>query len=102
MNLAEKYDPIASRLSIGQFCPPRCFELVGQKFRFIMDSGEETGDITLDFQDETKVAFSVRNGKRSGEASYECRKSDDWTYLVTYCLQDPRENHTFVIDKEQC
>ena len=101
MNLAEKYDPIASRLSIGQFCPPRCFELVGQKFRFIMDSGEETGDITLNFLDETRVEFSVRNGKRSGEAAYECRKSDDWTYLVTYCLQDPRENHTFVIDKEQ-
>ena len=101
MNLSEKYDPIAAGMSIGQYCPPRCFELAGKEFRFIMDTGEETGDIVLKFLDETKVEYSVQNGKRSGEATYECRKSDDWTYLVTYCLYDPRENHTFVIDKEQ-
>ncbi len=101
MNLSEKYGPIANGLSIGQYCPPRCFELAGKQFKFIMDTGEETGDITLDFLDETKVSFSVQNGKRAGEATYECRKGDDWTYLVSYCLQDPRENHTFVIDKEQ-
>ena len=101
MNLSEKYGPIANRLSIGQYCPPKCFELAGKEFKFIMDSGEETGDITLNFLDETTVAYSVQNGKRSGEAKYECRKGDDWTYLVTYCLYDPRENHTFVIDKEQ-
>ncbi len=101
MNLTEKYAPIATKLSIGQYCPPKCFELSGKQFRFIMDTGEETGDITLDFKDETTVAFSVQNGKRAGEAKYECRKGDDWTYLVTYCLYDPRENHTFVIDREQ-
>jgi len=101
MNLSEKFDAPAAGLSIGQYCPPRCFELAGKEFRFIMDTGEETGDIVLKFLDETKVEFSVQNGKRSGEATYECRKSDDWTYLVTYCLYDPRENHTFVIDKEQ-
>ena len=94
MNLSEKYGPIANRLSIGQYCPPKCFELAGKEFKFIMDSGEETGDITLNFLDETTVAYSVQNGKRSGEAKYECRKGDDWTYLVTYCLYDPRENHT--------
>ena len=101
MNLSEKYDAQAAGLSIGQYCPPRCFELAGKEFRFIMDTGEEAGDIVLKFLDETKVQFSVQNGKRAGEADYECRKGDDWTYLVTYCLQDPRENHTFVIDKEQ-
>ena len=74
MNLTEKYAPIATKLSIGQYCPPKCFELSGKQFRFIMDTGEETGDITLDFKDETTVAFSVQNGKRAGEAKYECRK----------------------------
>ena len=101
MNLSEKFDAPAAGLSIGHYCNPRCFEQAGKEFRFIMDTGEETGDIVLKFLDETKVEFSVQNGKRSGEATYECRKSDDWTYLVTYCLYDPRENHTFVIDKEQ-
>lgn len=99
MNLTEKYAPIANRLSINQYCPPKCFELAGKEFKFIMDSGEETGDITLNFLDETKVSFVT--GKRSGEATYECRKGDDWTYLVTFCLYDPRENLTFVIDCEQ-
>ena len=99
MNLTEKYAPIANRLSIGQYCPPKCFELAGKSFKFVLDRGEETGDLTLDFIDETKVSFS--SAKRSGEATYECRKSDDWTYLVTFCLYDPRENYTFVIDKEQ-
>ena len=86
MNLSEKYDAQAAGLSIGQYCPPRCFELAGKEFRFIMDTGEEAGDIVLKFLDETKVQFSVQNGKRTGEADYECRKGDDWTYLVTYCL----------------
>ena len=99
MNLTEKYAPIANGLSINQYCPPKCFELAGKEFKFIMDSGEETGDITLNFLDETKVSFTT--SKRSGEATYECRKGDDWTYLVTFCLYDPRENLTFVIDKEQ-
>jgi len=101
MSLIEQYAPKANALSIAQYCPPKCFELAGKSFRFVMDSGEETGDILLTFVDETKVTYSVQNGKRSGEVTYECRKSDDWTYLVSYCLYDPRENHTFVIDKEQ-
>ncbi len=101
MNLTEKYAPIANKLSIGQYCPPKCFELAGKSFKFILDRGEETGDFLLDFIDETKVSFNGPNGKRTGEATYECRKADDWTYLVTFCLYDPRENYTFVIDKEQ-
>ena len=30
MNLSEKYDAKAAGLSIGQYCPPRCFELAGK------------------------------------------------------------------------
>ena len=101
MNLTEKYAPIANKLSIGQYCPPKCFELAGKSFKFILDRGEDTGDFLLNFIDETKVSFTGPNGKRTGEAKYECRKADDWTYLVTFCLYDPRENYTFVIDKEQ-
>ena len=102
MNLVEEYGPKAAKRSITQFCPPKCFELAGKEFKFIMDTGEETGDITLKFLNETKLGFDVQNEKRSGEAEYECRKADDWTYLVTYCLPAaPRENHTFIIDKEQ-
>ena len=102
MNLSEKYGPIANRLSIGQYCPPKCFELAGQKFDFVMDSGEETGDYSVEFVDEKSLKWSIQNGKRSGEGKYECRKGDDWTYLVTYCVYEPfRENQTIVIDKEQ-
>ena len=59
MNLSEKYDAEAAKLSISQYCPPRCFELAGKEFRFVMDTGEETGDIVLNFLDETKLTFSV-------------------------------------------
>lgn len=99
MNLTEKYAPIANKLSISQYCPPRCFELAGKSFKFVLDRGEDTGDFILNIVDETKLTFESK--LRSGEATYECRKSDDWTYLLTFCVYDPRENYTFVIDKEQ-
>lgn len=101
MNLVEKYAPIANKLSIRQYCPPRCFELAEKNFTFVIDTGDETGETVLNFVDETNVRWSVRSGARSGESTYECRKADDWTYLVTFCAYDPRENYTFVIDKEQ-
>jgi len=103
MNLVEKYGPIAARNSISQYCPPKCFELAGKEFDFVMDTGECSGDIHLEFVDENKVNWSIMSGKFSGSSErYECRKADDYTYLVTYCMPEPnRENHTFVIDKEQ-
>lgn len=101
MNLYEKYEPLASKLSIRQYCPPKCFELSEKTFSFAMDSGEETGETVLNFVDDSKVVWSVQNGKRTGEGSYECRKADDYTYLVSFCSYDPRENFTYVIDKEQ-
>ena len=101
MNLVEKYGPEASKLSIRQFCPPRCFEFAGKTMTFIMDSGDETGETVLEFLDETRVRWSYQNGKRSGESVYEVRKADDWTYLLSFCAYEPRENFTFVVDKEQ-
>jgi hypothetical protein len=103
MNLANEYGKKAAGLSIGQYCPPRCFELAGKRFDFVMDTAEETGDAVLNFIDETTVEWSIKGGESLKADKYECRKSDDYTYLVTYCIsgKTPRENHTWVIDKEQ-
>ena len=102
MNLFEKYDHIAARNSISQFCPPRCFELAGQQFDFVIDTGKETGDIHLELVDRNRLTWSIRSGAQTGEADrYEVRKADDDTYLLTYCVKEPRANHTFVIDMEQ-
>ncbi len=102
MNLCEKFAPIASRNSISQFCPPRCYELAGKTFDFVMDTGIETGDIHLELLDRQNVRWSIRSGMSTGESSrYEVRKADDDTYLLTYCNEEPRSNHTFIIDMEQ-
>jgi hypothetical protein len=103
MNLAKNFGPKAAALSIGQFCPPKCFELAGKRFDFVVDTGEETGDAVLNFIDETHVEWSIKSSGSLKTDPYECRKSDDYTYLVTYCIdgKTPRENHTWVIDKEQ-
>ena len=106
MNLSEKYGPIANRLSISQYCPPRVFELAGKNFKFIMDTGEQCGDVELEILDENNLNWSIENGQKTGSVSrYEVRKSDDYTYLLTYCIgkigEPGRENHTFVIDREQ-
>lgn len=101
MNLMEKYGPIANQLSISQYCPPRCFELAGKTINIKLDSGEITGDVKLEVIDETTLRYSVPGNERSGEAKYECRKGDDYTYLLSFCVYDPRENYTFIIDNEQ-
>jgi hypothetical protein len=103
LDLVKKFGPIASSKSIGQFCPPKCFELAGKKFDFVLDTGDDTGSSELHFLDETKVEWRIKNGDNLKTDTYECRKSDDWTYLVSYSLEGktPRENHTWVIDKEQ-
>ncbi|NLO47877.1 MAG: hypothetical protein GX111_06105 [Clostridiales bacterium] len=103
MNLIEKYAPGAAKLSISQYCPPKCFELAGKRFEFVIDTGEDTGDAVLCFLDETRLEWSTKSVGTPKTETYECRKSDDWTYLLTYCIKDktPRENHTWVIDLEQ-
>ena len=103
MDLVKEFDQKAAGLSIGQYCPPRCFELAGKRFEFVMDTADETGDAVLNFVDETTVEWSIKGGETLKAEQYECRKGDDWTYLVSYCIsgKTPRENHTWVIDKEQ-
>lgn len=101
MDLMEKYFDAANKLSIRGFCPPRCFELAEKTFTFEMDDGAETGEIILKFLDEDHVSWSFQGGNRCGESTYEVRKADDYTYLLSFCSYEPRENFTFVIDKEQ-
>ncbi len=103
MDLIKTFAPKAAGLSIGQYCPPRCFELAGKRFDFVIDTGEDTGNAVLNFIDETTVEWSIKGGETLKAEKYECRKADDWTYLVTYCLSNttPRGNHTWVIDREQ-
>ncbi len=103
MNLAEKFGPSAAALSIGQYSPPKCFELSGRRFELVMDTGEDTGDAVLNFVDGETVEWGIKGGITLKSDTYECRKSDDLIYLVTYCLSGvvPRENHTWVVDLEQ-
>ena len=102
MNLTEKYAPLANRLSIGQYCPPKCFELAGKDLNFVIDTNEQCGDAELRIKDETTLEWRVCGGEEFKTATYECRKSDDWTYLLTYCVEGtPTENHTWIIDMEQ-
>lgn len=104
MSLVEKYGKKASGLSIGQFCPPACYELRGYKFDFVLDTDEETGDAVLNFIDGKTLEWGIKgNTTDLKQDTYECRKADDDTYLVTYCVEGktPRENHTWVIDLEQ-
>ena len=103
MNLMEKYAKEATALSIEQYCPPRCFELAGKRFQFAIDNGEQTGEAVLDFTDERNLNWSICGDTELRPAEYECRKGDDYTYLVTYCLEldGRKENHTWVIDIEQ-
>lgn len=101
MDLIQKYSAIAGRKSINQYCPPRCYELAGKEFRFVVDTGEETGTYTLRVTGKDRLEWAKGDGELKGE-TYECRKSDDDTYLLTYVVSDrtPRENHTWVIDME--
>ena len=101
MDLMKKYGADAAKKSIRQYCPPRCYELMGRSFRFVVDTGEGAGVYTLNVTGKTTLEWSREDGAPR-EESYECRKSDDETYLLTYCLRgvEPRENHTWVIDME--
>ena len=52
--------------------------------------------------DRNRLTWSIHGGAQTGETDrYEVRKADDDTYLLTYCVKEPRANHTFVIDMEQ-
>ena len=106
-DLSKQYAQKAGALSIGQYCPPLCFELAGKKFDLKMDYGENGGDYVLNFIDEKTVEWSIRGSAPKAD-EYKCLKADDYTYLISWCVKDPavpdvpsRENHTWIIDKEQ-
>ena len=101
MDLVKKFAPGAMKKSINQYCPPRCYELAGQSFRFVVDTGEECGIYDLHFTGKDTLEWTKGDGDAKAE-TYECRKSDDDTYLLTYNIsgKEPRENHTWVIDME--
>ncbi|MBR2832375.1 MAG: hypothetical protein IKE57_05565 [Oscillospiraceae bacterium] len=85
--------------AIEQFTQARCFELAGERFSFIMDSGS---DVVLDVTGRDTCAYSVL-GAEPTETAYLCLKADDDTYLFTYELRDSphRASHTWVIDRAQ-
>ena len=85
--------------AITQYAPPRCFELAGERFEFIMDDGY---DYILRFIDGEALEWHWV-GDEPKQAKYLCQKADDTTYLVSFELTGivPRVNHTFVIDREQ-
>ncbi len=101
MDMMQKYAGIAGKKSIRQYCPPRCYELAGQTLRFVVDTGEGAGTYVLNFTGKDRLEWSREGGAPKAE-TYECRKSDDDTYLLTYCIEglEPKENHTWVIDME--
>ncbi len=101
MDMMQKYAGIAGKKSIRQYCPPRCYELAGQTLRFVVDTGEGAGTYVLHFTGKDRLEWSREGGAPKAE-TYECRKSDDDTYLLTYCIEglEPKENHTWVIDME--
>lgn len=102
MDLMKKYGAQAAKMSIRQYCPPKCFELAGKTFTFVIDTNENAVEYCLRFIDDTQVEWRYGDGPAKID-TYDCRKSDDWTYLLTYNVsgKEPRENHTWVIDREQ-
>ncbi len=85
--------------AINQFCQPHCTELEGKSFYFVMDGGYDyelkiTGPKTCEWN---------RADKKPAEATYECLKADDTTYMLDYDIMIGRHraNHLFIIDLEQ-
>ena len=100
MNLMEKYGEEAGKKSLAQFCQPRCYEFAGKDLNFVVDTGEGTGNYLLHVIDKKELEWSWE-GSEPKKVTYECRKSDDDTYLLSYNLgTEPRENHAWVIDME--
>ena len=85
--------------AIDQYTQAQSYELAGESFRFIMDSGYDT-DLRVTGPDT--CACSVLGGPET-ETRYFCLKADDDTYLFTYELPGGphRASHTWVIDREQ-
>ena len=85
--------------AIDQFTQPHCSELEGKSFKFIMDGGY---DYELNITGETSCTWN-RVGEAPTEATYQCLKADDTTYLLHYDFMngEHRSNHLYIIDLEQ-
>ena len=88
--------------AIGQFCQPHNFELMGRQFYFSMDGGT---DYELNITGETTLQWNYA-GEAPAEASYECTKGDDTTYLLDFDIADTvgtdhATNLCWIIDLEQ-
>ncbi|MCF0120826.1 MAG: hypothetical protein HUJ65_04225, partial [Oscillospiraceae bacterium] len=85
--------------AIEQFTQAQCYELIGEKFFFVMDGGY---DYELEITGKTTCLWNLA-GEEPEESEYLCLKADDTTYLFTYELKsrEKRTSHTYVIDKEQ-
>ncbi|MCR5174543.1 MAG: MoaF N-terminal domain-containing protein [Oscillospiraceae bacterium] len=88
--------------AINQFCQPHNHELKGRKFYFSMDGGT---DYELEVTGEKTVLWN-KAGEEAKEATYECVKGDDTTYLLDFdvadtFMTDHATNLVFIIDLEQ-
>jgi len=85
--------------TITQYTQALCYEMAGEYFRFVMDSGY---DYLLDIEDGEYLSWCTE-GQQPSRVEYKCVKGDDSTYVLFYELKDTekRSSHTFVIDREQ-
>jgi len=72
------------KYKIDQFTQPHCTELKGRSFHFVMDDGH---DFDLDFTGGETVLWNW-TGREPKQATYQCLKGDDTTYLVDYELDE--------------
>ncbi len=101
MALLDKFMKDAMKMEITQYSQPKNFELLGKEFKFIFDEGTEIGEANINLSNDGWCYWSIKDGKITGKDWYECRKADDFTYLLTiggYTNDFPRYNVTFVID----
>jgi len=87
------------RYSINQFTQPRCFELEGESFYFVMDDGY---DYVLSILDDGVCELKIE-GQTQKIENYTCLKADDETYLLFHetTIDGYRTCITYVIDMEQ-
>ncbi len=101
MGLVDKFIKEAMAMEITQYAQPKNFELFGREFKFVFDEGTETGEATVNLSNDGWCYWSIKDGELTGKDWYECRKADDFTYLLTiggYTKDIPKYNVTFVID----
>ena len=87
------------RYSINQFTQPRCFELEGESFYFVMDDGY---DYVLSILEDGVCELTIE-GQTPKIEKYTCLKADDETYLLFHetTIDGYRTCITYVIDMEQ-